>query len=75
MSSADPDTLFRAQENQRNSYYKPYPNRNVVFRAINLIETGFYYEDETNLKVCDGDQDVSESRQYNNHHSQLWTTT
>lgn len=75
MSSSDPDIMFRAQENQRNIYYKPYPNRNVLFRAINLIETGFYYEDETDQQHKD---EHSNNEEYNNkqhHHSQLWTTT
>lgn len=49
MMSSDPDILFRAQETQRNMYYKEYPNRNVVFRALNLIETGHYFNDESEI--------------------------
>lgn len=49
MSSSDPDILFRAQETQRNTYYKEYPNRNVLYRALNLFATGFYFQDETEV--------------------------
>lgn len=49
MSSSDPDILFRAQETQHHTYYKEYPNRNVLYRALNLFATGFYFQDETEI--------------------------
>lgn len=49
MFSSDPDIQFRAQESQRNTYYKEYPNTGLVYRALNLVATGHYFQDESRL--------------------------
>lgn len=73
--SSDPDIMFRAQETQRNTYYKEYPNKNIVFRALNLIETGFYFQDESQV-IDEAEEETSgNSRNNKGGHSQLWTTT
>lgn len=73
--SSDPDIMFRAQETQRNTYYKEYPNKNIVFRALNLIETGFYFQDESEV-IDEAEEETSvNSRNNKGGHSQLWTTT
>lgn len=83
MFSSDPDIMFRAQETQRNTYYKEYPNKNVVFRALNLIETGFYFVDDAEAHEAEledveyeGGQISSKSGSHHNHkENEMWRTT